>query len=62
MKVLVDMDVCQDHGQCCYVAPEVFHLDDEKHLVYDPDPDDSLLSRVEDAADVCPTQAISYEE
>lgn len=62
MKVNVDMDACQDHGQCCFAAPEVFHLDDDGHLVYDPDPDDSLREKVEDAVDVCPTQAITIVE
>lgn len=61
MKVVVDRDVCQDHGQCCFAAPAVFHLDDEGHLEYDPEPDDSLLEKVEAAADFCPVQAISYE-
>lgn len=61
VKVMVDKAVCQDHAQCCYVTPEVFRLGDDGHLVYDPEPADSLLSRVEDAADVCPVQAISYE-
>jgi ferredoxin len=61
MKVVVDKNVCQDHGQCCFAAPEVFHLDDEGHLEYVAEPDDSLLEKVEDAADVCPVQAISYE-
>ncbi|MEV4571013.1 ferredoxin [Nonomuraea sp. NPDC049419] len=61
MKVVVDMTRCQDHGQCVFAAPEVFQLDDSGHLAYVADPDESLRSEVEDAADVCPLQAIRVE-
>lgn len=61
MKVIVDMDKCQDHGQCCFAAPEVFQLDAEGHLVHVLEPDEALRSQVEDAADVCPVQAILLE-
>ena len=61
-KVVVDLDVCQDHGQCVFAAPEVFELDEEGHLVVLVDePDESLRSVCEDAADVCPVQAITLE-
>jgi len=62
LKVVVDMDVCQDHGQCVFAAPEVFALnDDGKLVVLIAEPDESLRAAVEDAADVCPVQAISIE-
>jgi ferredoxin len=62
MKVVVDMDMCQDHGQCCFAAPEVFQLDAAGHLVVlVTDPDESLRDKVEEAADVCPMQAITVE-
>ncbi len=61
-KVVVDMDVCQDHGQCVFAAPDVFQLDGEGHLVLLVDePDESLRASCEDAADVCPVQAITIE-
>ncbi|MDA8370733.1 MAG: ferredoxin [Nocardiopsaceae bacterium] len=62
MKVVVDMNKCQDHGQCVFSAPEVFQLDDSGHLVYTSDPDEALRDQVEDAADVCPLQAITIED
>lgn len=62
MRVTVDRGACLDKGRCAIAAPEVFQLDDEGHLVYDPNPDDSLRSKVEDAVDGCPTQAISIED
>jgi ferredoxin len=61
MKVVVDMNKCQDHGQCVFAAPDVFSMDDDGHLAYVPDPDDALLDEVEEAADVCPLQAIRIE-
>ncbi|MFG1948161.1 ferredoxin [Nonomuraea sp. NPDC048826] len=61
MRVVVDMNKCQDHGQCVFSAPEVFRMDDDGRLVYVDEPDESLRADVEDAADVCPLQAISIE-
>ncbi|MEW2353380.1 ferredoxin [Spirillospora sp. NPDC029432] len=61
MKVVVDMNKCQDHGQCVFAAPDVFRMDDGGRLVYVPDPDDALRQEVEEAADVCPLQAIQIE-
>ncbi|MGA5360257.1 ferredoxin [Streptomyces purpurascens] len=62
MKVVVDMNKCQDHGQCVFAAPDVFHMDDAGRLAYVPDPDDALCDEVEEAADVCPLQAIRIED
>jgi len=57
--VVVDLNLCQDHGQCVFAAPEVFELDDDGHLhVLIEHPDESMRVLVEDAADVCPVQAI----
>lgn len=61
MKVIVDMDVCKDHGQCVFSAPEVFQINENGRLVYEADPDESLRDAVEEAADVCPLQAITIE-
>ncbi|KHL17070.1 ferredoxin [Mumia flava] len=58
MKVTVDLGLCQDHGQCAIAAPEVFAINDEGRLEYDSTPSDELLEFVEEAADVCPVQAI----
>ena len=62
MKIVVDMDLCADHGQCVYAAPEVFQLDDNGKLVFKTEADESLRDRVEEAADVCPMQAITVED
>ena len=64
MKVVVDMDKCQDHGQCAFAAPTVFEIDavTGKLVVLQDEPDDSLRDEVEEAADVCPVQAITIED
>ncbi|MEU8798458.1 ferredoxin [Spirillospora sp. NPDC048819] len=62
MKVIVDMDKCQDHGQCVFAAPEVFRLNEAGHLEYESAPGDALRDAVEEAADVCPLQAITVED
>jgi ferredoxin len=62
VRVLVDLTKCADHGQCVFAAPEVFQLDENGKLVYDSEPSDDLRDLVEEAADVCPLQAISLED
>jgi ferredoxin len=57
MRVRVDHALCDEHGQCTVAAPAVFTLIDGV-LRFDPDPADNLRGEVEDAADVCPMQAI----
>lgn len=61
LKVTVDLDVCQDHGQCVFAAPDVFTLDANGRLAYAESPDEALRADAEDAADVCPLQAIRVE-
>lgn len=62
MQVIVDMELCQDHGQCAIAAPEVFRMDDEGKLVHDSTPDESQRLAAEEAADVCPVQAILVKD
>ncbi|WP_067812771.1 ferredoxin [Actinomadura kijaniata] len=62
MKVTVDLDKCQDHGQCAIAAPEVFRINDEGRLEFDDAPAEELRDAVEEAADVCPVQAILIED
>ncbi len=62
IKVVVDLDVCQNHGQCVFSAPQVFELDDDGDLVQlQAEVGDDLRDAVEEAADVCPVQAITIE-
>ncbi|MBE8515955.1 ferredoxin [Amycolatopsis sp. H6(2020)] len=61
MKISVDMTKCQDHGQCVIAAPDVFVFDQDGKLTWTIEPDEAEREAVEDAADVCPMQAILLE-
>lgn len=71
MRVVVDLNKCQDHGQCVFAAPQVFALDEQGKLTFRQEAtdvyrsgeiDESLRDDVEEAADVCPLQAIVIED
>ncbi|KMS78173.1 ferredoxin [Streptomyces leeuwenhoekii] len=59
MRITVDMNLCESHGQCVFAAPEIFSFDDEDHLVHEAAPADALLDKAEKAAAVCPVRAIT---
>ena len=62
MKVIVDMELCESHGQCEFAAPEVFSLDDEADLHFVEEPEVSEADNVARAVRVCPTRAIQVAE
>lgn len=59
ITITVDTNACQNYGQCCFEAGDVFQLDDNGQLVFRSQATDDRLEDVEQAADVCPMQAIS---
>jgi ferredoxin len=61
-KVHVDMNLCQSHGECAYVAPEIFELGDDDVLQWEEEVDPSLREKAEEAADACPMQAIRVQD
>jgi ferredoxin len=71
MHIVVDLNQCSDHGQCVFSAPKVFALDEDGKLAFRREATDSYISGeldeslrddVEEAADVCPLQAITVED
>ena len=57
------MDLCESHGVCVGIAPDIFEIDDDdvNHvLVEEPDP--SRYDALRSAAISCPKQAILLEE
>lgn len=63
MKVVVDLERCEAHGQCVLVAPAVFHgFSEEGMLEYDPEAPESERAAVEQAVAICPAAAIRLEE
>lgn len=71
MKIAVDLTACENHGQCTYVAPDVFSLDDQGELSFralasteyvSDDIAEHLRDDVEEASGMCPVQAIRVFE
>jgi ferredoxin len=60
MKIVVDRELCCSNGVCVVTAPEVFTLDDVE-LEYDAQPSEALRPKVEEAIEMCPTEAIRIE-
>ena len=62
MKISVDFDVCASTGGCMQVCPEVFEVRSDGYLyVLQEEPPEGLRVKVEEAADLCPTAAITVE-
>lgn len=57
MRITVARDLCEMHGQCAFVAPEVFTLTDDD-LEYNEHPPSSAEAAVHQAVKVCPQLAI----
>jgi ferredoxin len=63
MRVVVDYDLCESNAVCMAVAPEVFEVRDDDFLyLLDETPPEELRSKVEEAVDRCPKQAIRLED
>jgi ferredoxin len=61
IKVIVDMNLCQSHGECVYAAPDVFELGDDDVLRWQEEVDDCRREALEEAVNVCPMMAIRLE-
>ena len=62
-KVRVLTDRCISSGNCIDVASDAFDMDDDGHVVVlVHEVGDAVRDRVEQAAQVCPVQAILLQE
>jgi ferredoxin len=60
LRITIDTSKCMGSGNCLFWAPGVFGLsDDGVAFVAHPDSADADERKVRQAADGCPTQAIS---
>jgi ferredoxin len=60
MKVDVDFDMCASTGSCMQICPEVFEVRSDGYLyILQEEPGEELHARVTEAADACPTAAIT---
>ena len=63
MKIVVDFELCQNHGLCTQAAPKLFEIRDDGYLyVLDETPGDDQRKVVEQAVRECPTGAIAIED
>jgi ferredoxin len=61
MRVSADRELCVGSGACEMLAPDVFEVDDDGVVqVLQPEPDDT--DAVRQAAQQCPTRALSLAE
>ena len=63
VKVTVNFDLCASTGACAQVAPEVFVVRNDGYLhILQEQPRPELYDVVQEAADLCPTGAITLED
>jgi ferredoxin len=63
MKIVVDYDICASTGACTQIAPEVFEVRSDGYLyVLQESPEGKNVELARQAADMCPTAAITIEE
>lgn len=62
MKVTVDYDACASTGTCQQIAPEIFEVRQDGFLyVLQEEPPEELRAKADEAAEMCPTGAITIE-
>ena len=61
-RVHVDMNLCQSHGECVYVAPDIFELGDDDVLRWREEISDDEREVAQEAADACPMLAIRLSD
>lgn len=62
MRVVVDFDRCESNAVCMGIVPEVFEVRDDDFLyILMEEPPEELRPKVEEAARLCPKQAIAIE-
>ncbi len=63
MKIVIDYDLCEANALCMEAAPEVFRVEEDDTLtVLLEEPGAELRAKVEEAARLCPRQAITLME
>ena len=63
MKIVVDYDICASTGTCAQIAPEVFEVRSDGYLyVLQESPEGTNADLARQAADMCPTAAITIED
>jgi ferredoxin len=63
MRLVLNEELCSQHGQCVGAAPELLGFGDDGKLriLVEPIPKD-LEEAARDACDLCPTQSLSLTD
>jgi 3-phenylpropionate/trans-cinnamate dioxygenase ferredoxin reductase component len=61
LRLVVDLTRCQGYAQCAFAAPDVFRMNGDEALWYDPEPGDFQREQVLRAAAACPVQALRVD-
>lgn len=63
MRLVIDYKRCRKAAQCCYLHPELFKADQTgAPVVLVEQPGEELREPAEEAVELCPNGAISFEE
>ena len=62
MRLEWDENRCALSAVCTGLAPDVFRVDDDARLAISTELDDEQWQAVQDAADSCPTRAITVAD
>ncbi|HEX7036867.1 MAG TPA: ferredoxin [Pseudomonadales bacterium] len=63
MRAICDLKLCQGHGRCEAMAPEIYKLDDNGYLALEViEIPPGLEEQARLGADSCPEQVIRIEE
>jgi ferredoxin len=63
VKVVIDYDLCEANALCMDACPEVFRVEEDDTLtILMEEPPENLRGKVEEAARLCPRQAITIED
>jgi ferredoxin len=62
VRIAVDREICDLHGQCVFAAPELFRFRDDGELEHEAEAGDELVAAARRAASLCPTSAIELKE
>ncbi|MFD1828374.1 MULTISPECIES: ferredoxin [Streptomyces] len=64
MRIHVDMNRCESHGQCVFAAPDHFSFDEDDNLLVREEvpEDEDVRAAVREAAAACPVRAVSLHD
>lgn len=63
MRITVDYDLCESNAVCMGIEPTVFEVrDDDLLYILQEHPPEALRSKMQEAVQRCPKQALTLED